>query len=640
MKYRADVDGLRAIAVSLVVLYHFHLGPVVGGYIGVDVFFVISGYLITNVLWREISVGDFSIARFCERRVRRIFPPLILVVAATLLAAWFILLPSDYVSLSKQSLSALFAVSNFYFWSEADYFARSSNLSPLLHTWSLSVEEQFYLAWPLILMAAWRAGNSTSIRAIKITVSTIIVTSLMWSIVKVFSSPATAFYVPIFRAWELAIGGLLVFVSPIRGRLLSEVAPLVGLVVIVTTALLITSDNLFPGALALLPCVGAALIVWPRLEESSTARLLSRAPMVWVGRLSYSIYLWHWPLLVLYRHENYGNYPDLGMSLVLIGATSLFSFLTWLLVEQTARDRLKVSRRRLVLIGAPAICAVGIAAISVIAAGGFAGRLPSDVVLDMDQLRSPIRETCHLRRLTELPRNENCILGYPATVPDTIVWGDSHGVELSDALADRFKGDKRSLITLTISACPPVVGYSLGDRSRCAEGNERIIGHILHELPSVHTVVLASYHFFHYRRAGDQYASGLTKTVLRLVSGGKRVLVVGPIPEFSDSVPLVSARMAWRGIDRGPAIERADWDEQLTSISPVLDPISKIGGAEVVNVSSVFCDLQLCRFSKNGRPLLFDSNHPSMDAAALIADRVYKSILLDDQPASTIAAKR
>jgi peptidoglycan/LPS O-acetylase OafA/YrhL len=574
LSYRPDVDGLRAVAVGLVILYHYHLGPLSGGFIGVDVFFVISGYLITSILWDEISNDRFSIVRFYQRRARRILPPLIIVIATTLILGWFVLLPEDYAALGRQALSAMVGVSNVLFWLTTDYFARDASLNPLLHTWSLAVEEQFYLAWPIALALAWRVPWVRTVSgSVRIAVAGVILASVAWSILELRIAPEAAFYLPASRAWELALGGLLVFLPPIRSPFFGQAATLFGAFLIVGGAIFITSDDPFPGLYALFPCVGASLIIWPRSSSAFVTRFLSSPPMVWVGKLSYSLYLWHWPVLVLYRHENYGEYPGKSTALFLILICVLLAFLTWHFVERTTRNSSLVPWNTFVGVGMPILIAVAVAAVAVLFSQGFPERLPQNVVMDVGRLQSPVREQCHMRRLTELPRSKRCVLGQPDVDPDTVVWGDSHGVELSDALARLLEEQGRSLITFTLSACPPSLGYSTGARLHCAEDIERILDHIVTDLPSVHTVVLASYHHLHYRVAKEQYAAGLIKVVDRLVSAGKRVFVVGPTPEFSESVPLVSARMMWRGFATGPTLPIEQWEDQYFPLRPMLKSI-------------------------------------------------------------------
>lgn len=612
--YRPDIDGLRALAVMVVVLYHYKLGPFIGGFTGVDVFFVISGYLITRILWREMSIGHFSIVTFYERRFRRIVPPLLTVVVFVFGFGWYVLLPSDFQSLGGQALAGILGFSNLYFWWTTDYFARAASMRPLLHTWSLGVEEQFYLIWPLLLLSVWIGSKNFKARAVTVMMILIVIAiSFITSIFAVTRDPVSAFYLPLFRAWELALGGLLVFAPPIASRLTREALSLTGVVLVIGSALFISSEEPFPGWLALPPCLGAAMIILPRSGGSVASKVLGTKPLTWIGKISYSLYLWHWPILVLFRHESFGQYPDRLMSSVLLTISLLLATATWVVVETPARNPQTLKRRQLALVGTPLIMILAFVAVTVVKLEGVPSRLPDNLIVEEKALRSPLRERCHQRRSFEPLRS--CVLGDQKVAPDTVVWGDSHGVELSDALGESYRRERRSLLSITLSGCPPALGYASAARPSCGINNAEVLKYILEGVPSAGVVVIASYHFVHLQRVGKQYADGLVETVRRLTSAGKKVVVVGPIPDFAEPIPLVAARMAWRGHNEGPSITRSAWDTKTSDVLSMLSLLTGIDGAQVVDVSGVFCDQNRCLFTKHGRPLLFDDNHPSLEGA-------------------------
>jgi peptidoglycan/LPS O-acetylase OafA/YrhL len=625
--YRPDIDGLRAIAVSLVVLYHYHLAPIPGGFVGVDIFFVISGFLITGILNREMQSGTLSPWQFYERRFRRIAPPLLAVIAATLVAAWFTLLPPDYEALGRQSAFALLGAANLFFWDTAGYFERDAAMQPLLHTWSLGVEEQFYLVWPFLFVTVARfAAAQRRERLVATAIFAVVAISFAASAVAVVTYPSAAFYLPMFRAWELAIGAALVFLPPLRSRLLSEGAALLGVGLIVLSSLAISEFDPFPGPLALLPCLGAALLIWPREHRTVCQRLLSTSPLVWIGKLSYSFYLWHWPVLVFARHELLGIYPEGWTAVLLVALCLVLSALTYVLIETPFRDPARIPRRSLFARGIPAAMTLLLASIVVIAADGLPSRLPADIALDGQELKSPQRELCHRTRLGTLPPEPGCVLGQSSAAPDTVLWGDSHGVELAGALADIYRREHRALIQITLSSCPPALNYVWGSRPYCAADNARVLN-FLQRSPAVTTVVLVSRHLYHQRRVGDLYAAVLVATVLELTAVGKNVVVLGPTPDYYEAVPLVAARMKWRGVEGLATIARQEWDEQRLQVTPLMKTLSTIPGVRVVNPETVFCDPTICRFIKGGKVMLFDDNHPSVHAAAEIAKMVYPETL-------------
>lgn len=302
--YRPDIDGLRAIAVLAVVLHHLSAPLLPGGYVGVDVFFVISGYLITSIISREMAEGRFSFASFYERRARRIFPALFAVLAATLVASYALLLPSDMMSTLRAALGTVFFGSNIVFWREMKegYFAATDlALNPLLHTWSLSVEEQFYVFFPVLLLLCYRFTRQQVVPVLLFSA----MVSLVGAALLVSSKSVAVFFLSPFRAWELLAGSLLALhtVPPLRSRMLRELIAAAGLLAIVVACFVYDGGTTFPGLAALAPVLGtAALIHAGASGPSLAARLLQLPPMVWVGLISYSLYLWHWPLIVLTRY--------------------------------------------------------------------------------------------------------------------------------------------------------------------------------------------------------------------------------------------------------------------------------------------------------------------------------------------------
>jgi peptidoglycan/LPS O-acetylase OafA/YrhL len=335
-KYRPDIDGLRAVAVASVVAYHAFPWLLPGGFIGVDIFFVISGFLITTILLQSQMAGDFSYRDFYARRIRRIFPALVLVLAATLLFGWYVLLSGEFSQLGKQITGGAAFVANFVFWGESGYFDTAAETKPLLHLWSLGIEEQFYIFWPLLLGLAWRR-RWPILRVIL----AIAVLSFLVNVLMVHSHRAAAFYSPASRAWELMVGGILACMrlrtgqssvaTPWRSHLQSVVG--VGLIVLglVTTR----SDKAFPGWWALLPTLGAVSCIAAGPKGVLNRYLLSSRPMVWIGLISYPLYLWHWPLLVYARIVVGGELePSAGIRGAMVLAAVLLAWATYRFAER------------------------------------------------------------------------------------------------------------------------------------------------------------------------------------------------------------------------------------------------------------------------------------------------------------------
>ena len=329
--YRPEIDGLRAVAVLSVLAFHYG-APIRGGFSGVDVFFVISGFLITQILVADIAAGTFSVLGFYDRRMRRILPAVLVMLAASLVAGALLLFPGDYTALASSSASAAFGASNFFFLYNTGYFDQVAELMPLLHTWSLAVEEQFYLVWPLLLFALVAGRARSSVAAI---IAAGVAVCYVGSILYFQFDPKGAFYLPLPRSWELGLGALLVFLPPLS-RLASETATAVGLALI-GFGFLAISPIYFPGASAIYPCLGAALVIWPATENTNAGRRLGLlAP---IGLISYSLYLWHWPIWVFYRSYINNGTPGVVGAIVLTIASIIIATLSYRYVEQPFRRR-------------------------------------------------------------------------------------------------------------------------------------------------------------------------------------------------------------------------------------------------------------------------------------------------------------
>jgi peptidoglycan/LPS O-acetylase OafA/YrhL len=340
MKYRPDIDGLRGIAVLLVVLYHLELFSVSGGFIGVDVFFVISGFLITSIVIGEINHKEFSILYFYERRVRRIFPALFSVLLVCTVIGFALLIPPDFEKYGRSLIATVFFVPNIFFASQKSYFSPDNDRHPLLHTWSLGVEEQFYLALPLLLLLLLKF--SSRLRLILIGLA--FIASLCWCFALVKVQPVSAFYLAPSRAWELLLGVFIAHLRPLpsRNRWILEVTALLGLCLIGGSAFLLSERILFPGPYGLLPTIGAGLVIYTgTCGNTITSRLLSCTPLVRIGLISYSLYLWHWPLLSFLTIAQ-DDKPGGSIRYALLLASIGLAWGSWRWIEQPFRSASKI----------------------------------------------------------------------------------------------------------------------------------------------------------------------------------------------------------------------------------------------------------------------------------------------------------
>ncbi|MGN6208364.1 acyltransferase family protein [Asticcacaulis sp.] len=600
---RADIQGLRGIAVLAVVLFHVSHAALPGGFAGVDIFFVISGYLITQILLRDMESGTFRLRDFYQRRVRRLFPALFTVLAFTLVAGLAILPPKLLSELVYSQFFTTLFLSNFAFARLADYFDTTSNLKPLLHTWSLGVEEQFYLVFPLLLLLLRRFAG----RFLWPILAGVAVVSLVAAQITI--RPEAAFYLPTTRAFELLIGALTVWaqgritLSDKARRLLSVLG--VGLL---TASLIIMSDRVpFPGLWALPPCLGAALLLISK--DGWGNKLISAPPLVWTGDISYSLYLWHWPLLVLARLV-------LGeawwIALVVVIAAFIIAALSRRYIEQPFLQK----RPRWLWLWTGGVMTLSIiSALLVFGAKGLPQRFNAaeQAAFAATDDFSPDRKRCHIAQNARRDYRDTCVL---SPSPSVAIWGDSEGVELAKALADQGEGVRQ----ITASACPPSVGFTIAYNNACRAHNADMLLHLKTD-PEIRTVILA----VNYRRYEDENSAammgGLELSALDLQAAGKQVVLLYPVPVYDFDPPSqvgLAMRLA-KSLGRDPlsvGMSRAQFDSENGQTIAALDDFARSHKLAVLRPSDVLCDTQRCRvYDPASGVLYFNGQHLSMAGA-------------------------
>jgi len=437
--YRPEIDGLRAVAVTAVILFHAGFGCT-GGYIGVDVFFVISGYLITRLIRRDIAAERFSVFEFWERRIRRIVPALFSVVTFVLVVGLIWLLPGDMEELAESTLAVSLMASNFYFWLGLDYFAGPAELKPLLHTWSLAVEEQFYLGFPILLILCSRFRLSVQAGLL----ATFAAASFLLSVWGSYTFSSATFFLLPTRIWELLTGALLVFIPPPSAtrKRSSEVLGAAGLVGVIVAAFWFDSETKVPGIPGLLPCISAALVIYANSTGATySGRMLSSKPMVFVGRLSYSFYLWHWPVLAFLRYR-IGEDLSIGVSALAISFSFVGAYLSWRFVETPFRRRTGETARRRVF-GSAILASVALLGTSIwiVQSKGFSGRLSQAQLTFVEGEQTPALVN-NPQIETFDGRLQMLKMGSPDQRPCFLLWGDSHAgalYRMFDRLAEKYK---------------------------------------------------------------------------------------------------------------------------------------------------------------------------------------------------------
>lgn len=597
MKYRADIDGLRAIAVVPVVLFHADLGLLPGGFIGVDVFFVISGFLITGIIMEDVRNGTFSIAGFYERRVRRILPALLGVALAVMAGGFIWFLPWQLVDLGYSSLATLVFGSNVWFWRTTSYFDPGVAIKPLLHTWSLAVEEQFYIFFPLLIATISRLLPAS----LRLIVIGILGLSLALSIAGMFFQPVAAFYLLPTRAWELMIGAALALglVPVVRAATASEALAACGLLGVACSAIFYSDTTPFPGFAALLPALGTAAVIHGG-ASTQVARILQWRPLVFVGLVSYPLYLWHWPVFVFLRQVAIETKLPTMPAILGIVAAFVLAVLSWRFLEKPFRDRSRMTRRQVYVTSAIGAGIVAAMAVMAIVNEGFPARFAPQVVAISEG-----RQGFSVPGARCLNDPLGCGLGADER-PTFLVWGDSHAASLHSALAVAGRTAGRAGTAILTDSCAPVATGGFGparaeQARRCALANQRVWERLAKD-GSIDLVVLsASWPIY---AADPDFVPALRSTIRQLRLMGKRVVVLTDIPLPGFNVPWTLA-LSLHAAAKPPAVlPTEDFAKQLDG-----------AGAILLSLSRALCAAE-CPLLLNGESVFSDTNHLS-DRAAL-----------------------
>jgi peptidoglycan/LPS O-acetylase OafA/YrhL len=595
--YRPEVDGLRALSVIPVVLYHAGFSTFGGGYVGVDVFFVISGFLIGGILHAEMQAGNLSIVRFYERRVRRIIPALTVVVLATLVAGAFVLLPKDYEALGKSAASTAIFYQNFYFWSSSGYFAGAAEMMPLLHTWSLAVEEQYYIVFPLFLMLL--AGRQDSLKWLLLLG---LVVSFALCVVLTARSPGAAFYLLPTRAWELLAGAAIAIMPWTPVPVLRQLFSVFGPGLILAAVLLYDSHTQFPGYAAALPVLGACLSIWAGAHTWG-GRVLASAPMVYVGLLSYSIYLWHWPIFVLTKHALVSEHLTFVAAALGIGATWLLSHLTWRYVETPFR-RGGFSQTRILAGGVASLAVIAIAGGAIMAMRGWPERF-DEASLKYAAADLSLKARKCLDAAAKSP--EFCTISEGS--PGFILWGDSHAGAVLPALETVAAARGVSGVFAGFNGCPPVLetypNLRGADIERCVQHKERVLKYIS-DSPAIGTVVLSAF-WENYKVSPERMREILDRLK------DKKVVVLFDVPAPRVEVPRKLAMSHAYGRDPGVAPQ----PKKLEGLAV----LAEYPNVTALSLAPVLCPGGVCSLSKDGNALYADGNHLSEYAAREVVGR-------------------
>ena len=554
LRYRAYIDGLRAVAVLAVLCFHANLG-LPGGFVGVDVFFVISGYLITGLILKDLDNHQFRFLVFWERRIRRLLPALIVVAFASLTAGWFLFLPQDFQELGRSVVAQVALLSNVHFYHDSGYFAQATEIKPLLHTWSLAVEEQFYLLFPFVLFASRSLSRRARLVALVIVGTLSFSLSLWWS----YHDVAANFYLLPTRAWELLLGACLAAVPGRHpcSRWVAESLSWGGLLGIATAALFYSRETRFPGAAAILPCGGTALVIFANGRILTTAgQILAARPVVFFGLISYSLYLWHWPMLAFAKYGRHTPFPR-RYGLLLLLTSIILGTLSWKFVETPFRRRVICGRKRQILILAGTATAVLLlAGFTIDKLEGVPSRIPTDALQFVSETNNNYQSFSEINlslkqaidgELTELG------LGDTSRPIDLLVWGDSHAMAVLPVLDSLCKGHVIRGVAATHLATFPSIEYeSRHEQSLKKDSlpfNRAILAYIrTKQVPHVLIIARWDYYLDH-----DEGAAGvrhaLLATAQALQDTGVRIWIMRQVPMYHWNVPRALAFAVMNGHD-------------------------------------------------------------------------------------------
>ena len=647
--YRADIDGLRGAAVLAVIGFHAFPDWVTGGFVGVDVFFVVSGYLISTIILRSLAAGRFDFAQFYARRMKRIFPALIVVLVCCYWLGWNTLLADEFMALGKHIAAGAGFASNFVFWSESGYFDLPAETKPLLHLWSLGVEEQFYIIWPLMLWAAWRTG----LNLLWVTVGVSFV-SFASNIALSSDHIVAGFYNPATRLWELSMGGVLacsaggagrgavghaVFGRPssfIESRAsLRAALSVLGTVSIGFAVFALTKDVTFPGWWVLLPTIGTTLLIAAGPAAWVSRHVLSSSALVAVGVISYPLYLWHWPLLTFARILE-ARMPPASVRAAALVVAAVLAWMTYLLIEKPIRfgraGRSALASGLLLV----AMSATGVAGYVTYKAAGLPSRLHA-FEEQLQAIKTVLQETPGCRAAIPLSDLRYCMLHDPSRPPTVALIGDSHANRLFASLSQRYAEQGDNLLQLGGGGCLPFWDIETGPPGApfgCAKRMKPQLDYVLAS-PSLETVIML--HRGPYHVEGTEiftkarsvlvdtrrpevtdrlqiYSAGLQEALRRFTVAGKRVIVVIDSPEFdydpTGCISLVrpfASPFSGRPNCRIPRDEVDDRNRNYLTLSKAA--VQQHPRVTLVNLQDALCDEQYCHGMQDGRLLYRDADH-------------------------------
>lgn len=641
-KYRPDIDGLRAIAVLSVIVFHINKSLLPGGFVGVDIFFVISGFLITSNILQEIKRGHFSIIEFYRRRVKRIAPAMLVVVFVTLFIAQLVMLPDDTKTTAKSAVWSLASLANVYFWlyQDTSYFAVSSQQQPLLHLWSLGVEEQFYILWPLLLLLVYRPGREKLLFLAALVVASI---SFLLGNLLFERDPSFVYYMLPTRAGELLLGAL-VAIAVLKGAehklpsIMIAPAAAVGALLLAGSLIFLSEDNQFPGLFAVPPTLGVALLIFAgHCRDNWISRLLTLKPLIWIGLISYSAYLWHWPLLAFFRY----GYGDVGVlaGVALFSLTILLAWLTYLYVEQPMRRSTESAVQVFVRqFAAPAAIVFVMAWGAVYADRLWPNLFKNEYRRQLADLRDQTRPAyqfdyvCQRQKITVKDTlDEHCKLGDDSgSGPLALLWGDSNAAHYIGMIGTFARASGVRFRNLEIGSCPPIVGdpKPFVDAHRVSDCRESLDA--MRPIINESQVVIISASWLSYQAKSAKFLETFFDTAREMAGRGKLVILIGKAPEMVGFDRLCREKALSFPFLDCPTIN-LPLSPDVANINEKLHQFAqRTANVQYFDATHYLCPDGICStHGRDGEPLYYDQSHLSMSASWKLGDEI---LMMDGVP--------
>ncbi|TKB46135.1 acyltransferase family protein [Thalassotalea mangrovi] len=634
MEFRHDINGLRAVAVLSVVLFHFGISGFKGGFVGVDIFFVISGYLMTGIIFTKYSKNEFSIFKFYQNRAKRIIPALTVMIGFVLIGCYFILLPSEYELLSEHAIASLGFISNVVYWRKSGYFDTAAHSKWLLHTWSLSVEWQFYILYPIGLTILFRY---LSLHIVKMLLLMGLFTSLAFSIWLTYKSANAAFYFLPSRAWQMLFGGL-VFLYPLSYRpLLSKYLNYAGLMGIGLSIYLIDGNDAWPGYLALLPTISTGIIILANRQESIyTNNVLSN----WMGKISYSVYLWHWPLVVFLSYQ---GFTSLSWSILGVSLSLLLGYLSWRFIESNARliDKRSGDVKFLRLNQLGRVCTIALPVLLISFVINYTKGMPErfdKAVFQAEMQANNINPRTSECLISSGINAEDCFYGNDGEI-NLIVFGDSHANSMVTAIESAMMNHtKGKILFIGYSACSTIPGIKRRDipYSQCGEFVEEQITRLEKDYSNIPVVIInrPSVSLFnqtnpekvklkgplvYFNKKYSELSGELFNefenyffAAMERLSKGRQLYIVKAVPEYSVDIPNSYARELKNGIENSMlTISMDQYRERNQFMHRLYESAAEKFDVTLLDPTDYLCENGFCFAVMQNTPLYYDDNHLS-----------------------------